>query len=184
MVREATRTKEKENEEVRLRRRLSSFVNEDGSGRKQSSKFPEVASDWRIKSRSQAAPNTRRERSWKPQSSLAQYLWHVAKLFEIIDEAADERHIMEHLHSSPPLHMRRTIDQYYYPTVEDSSQRDQDQVVCRGTRSKNDPDAMARVVMVDQLWLWILDDSQCFPSFSYSHPLSGAISAGIKNDSH
>jgi hypothetical protein len=49
--------------------------------------------------------------------------------------------------------------------VEDSSQRDQDQVVCRGTRSKNDPDAMARVVMVDQLWLWILDDSQCFPSF-------------------
>jgi hypothetical protein len=127
--------------------------------------FPDGTSDWGIKSGSQPAPKMRKERFWELQSPLAQYLWHVAKLFEIIDEAANERHIMEHLHSSPPLHMRRTIDQYYYPTVEDSTQRDQDQIMFRGTRSRNDPDAMARVVMVDQLWLWILDDSQCFPPF-------------------
>lgn len=142
VVREATR----EDAAVRAKRRPS--------------KFSSVAADWRIRSGSHPAPKVRKESSWNARTALGQYLWHVAKLFEIIDEAADEIHIKEHLHSSPPLHMRRTIDQYYYPTVEDTTHRDQDQVVCRGTRSRNDPDATARVVMVDQLWLWILDDSK------------------------
>ena len=128
--------------------------------RNQGSKLVDVAGDWRLKLGFVSLRRTARERTWKPHSALAQYLWHVAKLFEIIDEAADERHITEHLHSSPPLHMRRTLDQYYYPTVEDTTVRDQDQVVCRGTRSKTDPGATARVVMVDQLWLWILDESK------------------------
>lgn len=165
MVREATGLKTKE--EVKSRRRPSNFTNtkeEHSSMQRQSSKSHDT-----VKFEQLPASNMREERLWKPQSPLAQYLWHVAKLFEIIDEAADERHIMEHLHSSPPLHMRRTLDQYYYPTVKDSTQRDQDQVVFRGTRSRNDPDAIARVVMVDQLWLWILDDSQSSPPF---HPFS------------
>ncbi|KAJ4385205.1 hypothetical protein N0V93_010266 [Gnomoniopsis smithogilvyi] len=91
-------------------------------------------------------------------TALGRYLWHVAKLFELIDEAADENLITKHLFSNSPLHPRRTLDQYYSWTAEDTTFQDQRQVVCRGTRSSHDPEATARVVMVDQLWLWILDD--------------------------
>jgi len=130
------------------------------SGRMHRSELADLANNWRIALGLQGATKKRKERSWRPKSPLAAYLWHTAKLFEIIDEAADERHIAQNLHSSPPLHMRRTLDQYYYPTTEDTLSRDRDQVVCRGTRSRNEPGATARVVMVDQLWLWILDDSE------------------------
>jgi hypothetical protein len=101
--------------------------------------------------------------SWRPQHPLAKYFWHIAKLYQIIDEAADGRLIEDHLFESPPLHMRRTLEQYYYWTAEDTSRRDKDQVVCRATRhysDESDPDSASRIVMVDQLWLWILDDSE------------------------
>jgi hypothetical protein len=100
---------------------------------------------------------------WRPTNPLAKYLWHVAKLFQIIDEAADGRLIEDHLYTPAPLHMRRTLEQFYYWTAEDTSRRDRDQVVCRSTRHNgDDPDheAVSRLVMVDQLWLWILDDSE------------------------
>lgn len=104
--------------------------------------------------------DTKRSWSWRPQHPLAKYFWHVAKLFQIIDEAADGRLVEDHLFSEPPLHMRRTLEQFYYWTADDTTRRDRDQVVCRATRAMNDdPEAAARIVMVDQLWLWILDDS-------------------------
>src|SRR6266566_4590502 len=53
--------------------------------------------------------------------------------------------------------MRRTLEQFYYWTVVDTTAQDQNQVVCHGTRSSDDPEATGRVVMVDQLWMWILD---------------------------
>lgn len=101
--------------------------------------------------------------AWRPQTPLAKYFWHVAKLYQIIDEAADGRLIEDHLYSDPPLHARRTLEQFYYWTAGDTARRDKDQVVCRGTRNPNidlDPEATSRIVMVDQLWLWILDDSK------------------------
>lgn len=97
--------------------------------------------------------------SWRPQSPLAIYLWEASKLFQLIDEAADWRLINEHLYTQSPLHPRRTLEQYYYWTTEDTTSRDRQQIVYRGTRMRNDPDAIARLVMVDQLWLWILDES-------------------------
>ena len=124
------------------------------------SKFADIAGNWRIKV-GQLAPTERIEREqWMPSSALGKYLWFAAKLFEIIDEAADERLISEHLHSTSPLHMRRTLDQFYYWTVIDTTAQDQNQVVCHGTRSSSDPEATGRVVMVDQLWMWILDQSK------------------------
>lgn len=123
------------------------------------SKLADLAKNWRLRL-GQPAPDKKKEQpSWQPQSLLARYLWFAAKLFEAIDEAADERLIREHLNTSSPLHMRRTLDQYYYWTVTDTTAEDQNQVVCHGTRSSNDPEATGRVVMVDQLWMWILDDS-------------------------
>lgn len=101
--------------------------------------------------------------SWRPQHPLAKYFWHIAKLYQIIDEAADGRLVEDHLFSAPPLHMRRTLEQFYYWTAEDTTRRDKEQVVCRSTRhysDDSDPDSTSRIVMVDQLWLWILDDSR------------------------
>jgi hypothetical protein len=129
------------------------------------SKFADLAGNWRIKLQKQAPVENNKKERWEPSSALGRYLWFAAKLFEIIDEAADERLISEHLHSNSPLHVRRTLDQFYYWTVIDTTSQDQNQVVCHGTRSSNDPEATGRVVMVDQLWMWILDQSMtpiCF----------------------
>jgi hypothetical protein len=54
-----------------------------------------------------------------------------------------------------PLHVRRTLDQYFYYTLPDKSirERDLDQVLWRHTKGDTNP----RLLMVDQLWLWIID---------------------------
>lgn len=57
--------------------------------------------------------------------------------------------------TEPLLHIRRTLDQSYFMNLKDTSQRDKDQVVYRATKWQGN---LARVVMVDQLWLWILDE--------------------------
>lgn len=61
----------------------------------------------------------------------------------------------------PPLHIRRTLDQAYFMTLKDTSRRDRDQVVYRATKKPwFKPGHVIRVVMVDQLWLWILDERE------------------------
>jgi hypothetical protein len=70
---------------------------------------------------------------------------------------------------SPPLHLRRTLDQYYYHTLKNTTKRDGDQVVSR-YQNKNRLQPQI-ITMVDQLWLWVLkgvDDQpdtvvSCFP---------------------
>ena len=57
------------------------------------------------------------------------------------------------------LQIRRTLDQYTYSTLDDTTSRDQDQVVFRYTRdhsSLNEP----VILMVDQLWLWMINEGQ------------------------
>jgi len=90
---------------------------------------------------------------------LGPYLMSIAKLYDAMDYEADERLLRDHLHETPPLHIRRTLDQSYFWTLEDTTSRDRDQVVYRGT--KGGKYWNARVVMVDQLWLWILDEREC-----------------------
>jgi hypothetical protein len=89
---------------------------------------------------------------------LGPYLMSIAKLYDEMDYEADERLLRDHLHQTPPLHIRRTLDQSYFWTLEDTTSRDKDQVVYRGT--KGGKNWNARVVMVDQLWLWILDERE------------------------
>ncbi|RMJ24336.1 ankyrin repeat protein [Aspergillus sp. HF37] len=80
----------------------------------------------------------------------------------------DEQLINAHLLSSTAsLHVRRTLDQFFYPNI-DTRIRDQDQVVyryqtagnCR-ERSWRDP----KIFMVDQLWMWILGTNLIVTSF-------------------
>ncbi|KAL2386345.1 hypothetical protein RJZ90_000741 [Blastomyces dermatitidis] len=62
-----------------------------------------------------------------------------------------------------PLHLRRTLDQYFYTHLTNTTARDDGQVVYRYIR---DNSAEPKIFMVDQLWLWILNDDtiiSCFP---------------------
>ncbi|ERS98498.1 hypothetical protein HMPREF1624_05282 [Sporothrix schenckii ATCC 58251] len=67
-----------------------------------------------------------------------------------------------YLCNTPPLHPRRTLDQFFYHGI-DTSIRDTDQVVYRYCKRHN---IEKKVFMVDQLWLWVLGKDlviTCFP---------------------
>ncbi|KAK8024397.1 hypothetical protein PG993_012463 [Apiospora rasikravindrae] len=64
---------------------------------------------------------------------LATYLLTLAQVAEQMDYEADERLLRDYVKADPPLHIRRTLDQYYFVTLDDTSQRDRDQVVYRDT---------------------------------------------------
>ncbi|OJD16063.1 hypothetical protein AJ78_03736 [Emergomyces pasteurianus Ep9510] len=75
-----------------------------------------------------------------------------------------------------PLHLRRTLDQYFYTHLTNTAARDSGQVVYRYTLKNS---AEPKIFMVDQLWLWILNDDtiiSCFPQrwdvWSSLHPLA------------
>ena len=63
-----------------------------------------------------------------------------------------------------PQYLRRTLDQFYYPALDDTSARDGDQTISKwsGTplkhngRDKAVPDSA--MIMVDQFWCWIIDE--------------------------
>jgi hypothetical protein len=57
----------------------------------------------------------------------------------------------------PYLQPRRTLDQYFYTHLENTSERDSDQVVYRYTQKTTAPPKM---FMVDQLWVWILNEGK------------------------
>ncbi|RYP15767.1 hypothetical protein DL765_005493 [Monosporascus sp. GIB2] len=57
-----------------------------------------------------------------------------------------------YLNRERPLHIRRTLDQYFYSGI-DTSARDMDQVVSRYCKRHH---LQGRMLMVDQLWLWVI----------------------------
>ncbi|KAL8734987.1 MAG: hypothetical protein Q9166_001112 [cf. Caloplaca sp. 2 TL-2023] len=73
----------------------------------------------------------------------------------------DEMLIQAYLKSTHNLHIRRTLDQFYYHAISTEG-RDTDQVVYRYTRDKR---KVKKVFMVDQLWLWILGKDLIITSF-------------------
>ncbi|KAL8375857.1 hypothetical protein RB595_007131 [Gaeumannomyces hyphopodioides] len=97
---------------------------------------------------------------------LGEYLMQAAQMANAIDTERDERLLKENFHEKSPMHIRRTLDQFYFLTLEDTSERDRDQVVYRATKARYKlRKQIPRVVMVDQLWLWILDDHTIITSF-------------------
>ncbi|UKZ69360.1 uncharacterized protein TrAtP1_010368 [Trichoderma atroviride] len=164
-------------------------------------------------------------------SEIGQYLYDVAQVWDAMDCEADERLLRQSFSEIkqgdgasvpqrkwvPPLHIRRTLDQSYFSTVEDTAARDTDQVVYRQTRAgrqkhqkgeqcgtatskERQPNesgnsvesstsvtavastctsaldtrttknlvklvGVTRVVMVDQLWMWILGEDTIITSF-------------------
>ena len=64
----------------------------------------------------------------------------------------DDLLVEAYLEAQPGLHPRRTLDQYFYHSI-DTSERDQDQVVYRYCKRRR---LEEKIFMVDQLWLWIV----------------------------
>lgn len=79
--------------------------------------------------------------------------------------------IWTYFRDKAPLHCRRTLDQFTYHMLEDTERRDNTQVISRWTKREGDKRFRANkgerhrkgslpVLMIDQLWLWILEDEQ------------------------
>lgn len=94
-------------------------------------------------------------------NKLGQYLLDAAKLYEAMAAFRDQHILKKYLFNYPPLHPRRTLDQSYYWTLRSTDRRDCDQVVYRWTKEEQ----IARLVMVDQLWMWVLDEKTIMTFF-------------------
>ena len=57
------------------------------------------------------------------------------------------------------MHIRRTLDQYFYSYLRNTDDRDNDQVVTRYTRDVQ-REFFPSLLMVDQLWLFMLGESR------------------------
>ncbi|KAI1862732.1 uncharacterized protein JN550_010069 [Neoarthrinium moseri] len=121
-----------------------------------------VSDVWKKNKTSKKVVNSKNKEPPLRRMYLGQYLLALARLAEEMDYEAHERLLRDNVDKDPPLHIRRTLDQYYFLTLENTSERDKDQVVYRGTKPRDSP---TRVVMVDQLWLWILNDNTIITSF-------------------
>ncbi|KAK0622068.1 hypothetical protein B0T17DRAFT_494506 [Bombardia bombarda] len=111
--------------------------------------------------------------------ALGDVLIAAAALLEAMDAHVEEQLMVKYLHAQPPLHPRRTLDQSYYGALKNTGTRDRDQVVFRGTtpephdcagpdtcsQCNEDIRKVPRIVMVDQLWLWILDENTVITAF-------------------
>jgi hypothetical protein len=113
----------------------------------------------RLLEMSGAQSSTKSADSPRKSNACGQYLLQAAKVFEGMDLEPDVLLVRHHLHTDPPFHPRRTLDQSYYPRLERTETRDADHVVYRGTVPQVEINRNTRVIMVDQLWLFILDDS-------------------------
>lgn len=114
-------------------------------------------------------------------TEIGQVLFDAAVLYEAMSTHREKSLIRKYLHADPPLHPRRTLEQTNEWTLSLSWHASaRDQVVHRATRPKQldfhsvDPSTkewrdrirkLPRVMMIDQLWMWILDDQTIFTCF-------------------
>ena len=121
---------------------------------------------------------------------------HARPVLPEIAKSASLAHklIWQHLTSDRPVHCRRTLDQYGYPSLRNTAVRDADQILYKRTKPKTEAQASkdppvdeklsnrssaggrggltsnnentAKVLMVDQLWLWIMDNQTVITFFA------------------
>ncbi|RDW87897.1 hypothetical protein BP5796_03591 [Coleophoma crateriformis] len=92
----------------------------------------------------------------------------VAVYKDIVNQRAekdgDAKLLENFLFHDPPLHIRRTLDQFHYYMTDNTTARDSDQVITRYYQ-RQFPTKPPPIVMVDQLWLWIVDEKTIVTSF-------------------
>ena len=130
-----------------------------------------AASDNHFRSMSLRA-NTRR-------GVVGRILFCAARISKLMTSYEDDELIGQYLYANPPLHPRRTLHQsfnQYANFLRDTRKLDQDQIVYKATAKVIDPprqgcskwcqcedcvaERASRLLMVDQLWLFVLDESK------------------------
>ena len=108
---------------------------------------------------------------------LGKLLFLAAALYEAMDSYTDQKLMEMNLTSRSPLHLRRTLHQSFHWTLRNTRTRARDQIVYRETspwpheihhectiypcvRCTENIKMIPRLVMVDQLWMWILDEGK------------------------
>lgn len=68
---------------------------------------------------------------------------------------------LEEQYKNKVLHGPRTLDQFYYYSLSDTSHRDDTQVVSRYFEEHSGSEKKPKKILeVDQLWLWVIDESR------------------------
>lgn len=111
---------------------------------------------------------------------VGRILFCTARIFKLMASFEDDELVRDYLYASPPLHPRRTLHQsfnHYANFLRDTKKLDQNQIVykatagqgnaatrgCRGWCQCSDCNAeraaVPKLLMVDQLWVFVLDQS-------------------------
>lgn len=91
---------------------------------------------------------------------LGQYLLEIVRLHNAMDIESDARVLREHFIKTPPLHVRRTLYQSDYSSSHlETGTEYRDQIVYRATKQGKTMASKPGLIMVDQLWMYILDDN-------------------------
>ncbi|KAK4135800.1 hypothetical protein BT67DRAFT_261272 [Trichocladium antarcticum] len=117
---------------------------------------------------------------------VGRILFCAARIAKLMASYEDDELVREYLYSSPPLHPRRTLHQSYnqYANfLRDTRKLDQDQIVYKATARTRDSSregcskwcqcadctaeraTVPRLLMVDQLWVFVLDENTIITSF-------------------
>jgi Mg2+ and Co2+ transporter CorA len=94
---------------------------------------------------------------------------YVPEIYRKRSEALLHKHLLRaDPMEPPPLHDRRTLEQSYFYNLRNVAHRDSDQIIGQNTlrREEEDPDQSRKMMMVDQLWMWVVDGNTiitCFP---------------------
>jgi hypothetical protein len=112
---------------------------------------------------------------------VGRILFCAARIAKLMTSYEDDELIGQYLYADPPLHPRRTLHQSfneYANFLRDTRKLDQDQIVYRATAKAIDPprqgctkwcqcedcaaerSTVSRLLMVDQLWVFVLDESE------------------------
>jgi hypothetical protein len=89
-----------------------------------------------------------------------------------------ERNLAQYLGGDLPLHPRRSLDQFYYSSLADTYVRDTDQTISKWSGAGLEEDGRRRaandslLIMVDQVWCWVLNESKSKTSNKISVHLS------------
>ncbi|KAL4917162.1 hypothetical protein BDW62DRAFT_184271 [Aspergillus aurantiobrunneus] len=109
---------------------------------------------------------------------------------DISSSSLESKLIWKFLGNEPPIHIRRTLDQFGYPNLRSTVARDDDQMLWKRTRKainlndelsnsiplregpgpQNQTFVDGKVLMVDQLWLWIVDHKTVVTFFPKQEP--------------
>lgn len=112
---------------------------------------------------------------------VGRILFCAARIAKLMVSYEDDELVSKYLYANPPLHPRRTLHQSlneYSNFLRDTERLDKDQIVYRATAGLKDPTrqqcskfcqcsdctsaraTVPRFLMVDQLWVFVLDESE------------------------